>query len=89
MRAGASSAAPAAGRQRAGQDRSTGLPVAADEGVCATTEELATCERVNPGYMSRVLRLTLLAPDIVEATLNGRQEREVTLGRLLLPCPVQ
>ena len=79
MRAGAPSAAPAAGRQRASQDRSTGLPVPADEGVCATIEELATCERVNPGYMRRVLRLTLLAPDIVESILDNRQPDAVRL----------
>jgi hypothetical protein len=44
-----------------------------DDGVCATIEELAKRERVNRGYMSRVLRLTLLAPDFVEAILDGRQ----------------
>ena len=59
------------------------------EGACGTIDKLANREKVNRGYMSRVLRLTLLAPDIVEAILNGRQEREVTLGRLPLPCPVQ
>ena len=42
-----------------------------DEGVCGTIEELAKRERVNRGYMSRALRLTLLAPDIVEAILDG------------------
>jgi ParB-like chromosome segregation protein Spo0J len=41
-----------------------------DEGVCGTIEELAQREGVNRGYMSRVLRLTLLAPDIVEAILE-------------------
>ena len=40
-----------------------------DDGVCGTIEELAKREKVNRGYMSRVLRLTLLAPDIVEAPL--------------------
>ena len=39
----------------------------------ATIEELAKAEGVTPSYMSRVLRLTLLAPDIVEAILDGRQ----------------
>jgi hypothetical protein len=37
--------------------------------------------------MTRVLRLTLLAPDIVEAILDGRQGQEVTLARLLEPFP--
>jgi hypothetical protein len=37
--------------------------------------------------MTRVLRLTLLAPDIVEAILDGRQGPEITLAKLLGPPP--
>lgn len=37
--------------------------------------------------MTRFLRLTLLAPDIVEAILDGRQGPEVTLARVLEPFP--
>ena len=44
-----------------------------EEGVCGMIEELAKRERVDRGYMGRVLRLTLLAPEIVEAILDGRQ----------------
>ena len=51
-----------------------------DEGVCGTIEELAKREKVNRGYMSRVLRLTLLAPDIVEAILDGRQPEGTAAG---------
>jgi len=54
-----------------------------DEGVCATIEELARREKVNRGYMCRVLRLMLLAPDLVEVILDGRQEPQLTLARLL------
>jgi hypothetical protein len=39
--------------------------------------------------MTRVLRLTLLAPDIVEAILDGKQGPEVTLARVLEPFPVE
>jgi len=39
--------------------------------------------------MTRVLRLTLLAPDIVEAILGGRQGPEVTLARVMEPFPVE
>jgi hypothetical protein len=38
----------------------------------ATIAELAERERIAPSYMTRVLRLTLLAPDIVEAILDGQ-----------------
>jgi hypothetical protein len=44
-----------------------------DEGVCGTIQELAGREKVNATCVSRVLRLTLLAPEIVEAILDGRQ----------------
>ncbi len=54
-----------------------------DDGVHATIEELAKRARVHRGYMSRVLRLTLLAPDIVEAILDGRQPTGTRLEELM------
>jgi hypothetical protein len=59
-----------------------------DDGLCGTIEELARRERVNRGYMSRVLRLTLLAPEIVEAILDGRQPQKMRLEDLLEGWPV-
>ncbi len=41
-------------------------------GRFATINELAAAEKINASCVSRVLRLTLLAPDIVEAILAGR-----------------
>jgi hypothetical protein len=41
-------------------------------GVYATVEEIAAAEKINLSCVSRVLRLTLLAPAIVEAILDGR-----------------
>ena len=41
----------------------------------ATVEELALAEKINTSYVSRVLRLTLLAPDIIETIMDGRQLR--------------
>ena len=60
-----------------------------DEGICGNMEELAKSERVNRGYKSRVLRLTLLAPEIVEAILDGRQPEGVRLEDLLEGFPVE
>ncbi|WP_306755520.1 hypothetical protein [Paracoccus actinidiae] len=38
--------------------------------------------------MILVLRLTLLAPDILEGLLKARQSHEVTLARVLVPFPM-
>ena len=51
----------------------------------ATIAELAEHEGISPSYLTRVLRLTLLAPDIIEMILNGRQGTGVTLARLMEP----
>ena len=60
-----------------------------ESGEFATIAELAEREGIAPSYMTRVLRLTLLAPDIVEAILDGQQEPEVTLACLLAPFPFE
>ena len=46
-----------------------------DTGEYATLEDLARAKGVNVTYVSRVLRLTLLAPETVEAILHGSQLR--------------
>ena len=58
-----------------------------ESGEFATIAELAEREGIAPSYMTRVLRLTLLAPDIVEAILDGKPGPEVTLTRVLKPFP--
>ena len=60
-----------------------------DSGEFATIAELAEREGIAPSYMTRVLRLTLLAPDIVEAILDGKHGPEVTLARVLEPFPME
>ena len=60
-----------------------------ESGEFATIAELAEREGIAPSYMTRVLRLTLLAPDIVEGILDGTQGPEVTLARALEPFPVE
>jgi hypothetical protein len=58
------------------------------EGGYGTIEELARAERINPSYLARVLRLTLLAPEIVESILDERHDPErITLARLMRPSP--
>ena len=53
-----------------------------------TIEEIAAAEKINSSYVSRLLRMTLLAPDIVESILDGRQPVEMTLARLMRPVAV-
>lgn len=60
-----------------------------ETGVHNTIDDLAAAEKINPSYVSRVLRLTLLAPDIVEAILDGRQPVEMTVKELMQPLPVE
>ena len=60
-----------------------------ESGEFTTINELADREGIAPSYMTRVLRLTLLAPDIVEAILDGRTGPEITLAQLLEPFPVE
>lgn len=55
----------------------------------ATIAELAEREGIAPSYMTRVLRLTLLAPDIIDAILDGKQGPEVTLAQVLEPFPLR
>ena len=50
--------------------------------------EVAAAEKINETYVGRVLRLTLLSPDIVEAILGGRQPAEMTLAVLMRPFAV-
>ena len=58
-----------------------------DSGRYSSIEELAAAEQINPSYLGRVLRLSLLAPAIVEELLNGRNT-SLTLARLMRPFPI-
>ena len=59
-----------------------------ETGRHATVAELAAAEKINPSYVSRVLRLTLLSPTMVEAILAGRQPEGVTLPGLMEGVPL-
>jgi hypothetical protein len=60
-----------------------------DEGTFGTLEDLARAKGVHSTYVSRVLRLALLAPNIVEAILDGRQPVELQLDGLLGGFPLE
>jgi hypothetical protein len=58
-----------------------------DEGVYATVSEIGETENTSKSYVSRILRLALLAPDIVEAILAGGTDQALMLGKLERPLP--
>jgi hypothetical protein len=58
-----------------------------EEGRYASISEMAKAEGVERGYVGSLLRLTLLAPEMVEAILDGRQPSEMTLPGLLEGVP--
>jgi hypothetical protein len=60
-----------------------------ETGVYGTIAEIAAAEKINSSYVSRILRLTLLAPDIVEAIVNGRHPPELTLANVMKPFPAR
>jgi hypothetical protein len=60
-----------------------------ETGTHATVDDLAKGEKINPSYASRILRLTLLAPEVVELILDRRTAPETTLASLLKPLPVE
>ena len=60
-----------------------------ESGRYGSIGEMAAAEKINSSYVSRLLRLTLLAPDIVDAILNGQQPAGMTLPGLMEPFPVE
>jgi hypothetical protein len=59
-----------------------------ESGAHASIAELAEAEKINQSYLCRVLRLSLLAPDIIESALNGTLSPKFTLERAMKPVPV-
>jgi hypothetical protein len=58
-----------------------------DEGVYTWVSEIGNAENISKSYVSRILRLALLAPDIIEAFLGGRADQSLMLERLERPLP--
>jgi hypothetical protein len=60
-----------------------------DEGRYVSVSDIARAEKRDRTYVGDILRLTLLAPEIVEAIVEGRQPTEMTLPRLMTGFPVE
>ena len=60
-----------------------------ETGHFATIQEIAEAENINPSYISRLLRMTLLAPEIVEAILAGTQPAGLTRAKVMQPFPME
>ena len=58
-----------------------------DDGVYTSVTEISEAEGINKSYISRILRLALLAPDTVEAVLAGKADQALMLERLERPLP--
>jgi hypothetical protein len=54
-----------------------------ESGQFATISELAEAEKLERSFVSHTLRLTLLAPDLIEAILDGKQPRTMELQPLM------
>ena len=60
-----------------------------ETGDFSTIQEIAEAESINPSYVSRVLRMTLLAPEIVETILAGKQSEGLTMAKAMEPFPLE
>ena len=58
-----------------------------DKGRFACIGEMAAAERIDCDYLGRIVKMTLLGPDIVEAVLDGRQPEAMNLPVLMEPFP--
>lgn len=60
-----------------------------ENGTYGCIEDIARGEKIGASFVSRIVKLALLAPDIVETILEGKQPANVTLGDLMKPFPVE
>ncbi len=59
-----------------------------ESGEYVSISELAEREGIAFTYMARLMRLSLLAPEIVDAIMEGRQPATITLAKLMDPFPL-
>jgi hypothetical protein len=58
-----------------------------DEGVYTSVSEIGDAENISKSFVSRILRLALLAPDMVDGILAGSTDQALVLERLQRPLP--
>jgi hypothetical protein len=58
-----------------------------EDGTYRSAAEIAEAEGVTRSYVNRLMRLTLLAPDIQEAILHGREPKGMQLEELTGTMP--
>lgn len=58
-----------------------------DEGRYASISDMAMAEQIERGYLGSLLRLTLLAPALVEELMEGKAGSAPSLPKLLQPFP--
>jgi hypothetical protein len=59
-----------------------------DEGIYSSVSEIGDAENISKSYVSRILRLALLAPDTIEMTIEARSDQALMLEQLERPLPV-
>lgn len=60
-----------------------------ENGTYTCLDDIARSEKIGASFVSRIIRLSLLAPDIVDAILEGRQPAHLTLKSLMRLLPIQ
>jgi hypothetical protein len=60
-----------------------------EDGPYASISEIAAAEKIDRGYVGSIFRLTLLAPDVIEAIFDGLQPLGLGLPQLLKPFPLE
>jgi hypothetical protein len=58
-----------------------------DEGAYTSVSEIGDAENISKSYVSRILRLALLAPDIIASILAGQTDQALMLEHLERPLP--
>jgi ParB-like chromosome segregation protein Spo0J len=58
-----------------------------DDGIYTTVSDIGDAENISKSYVSRILRLALLAPDVVEEILAGTTNHGMVLEHLERPLP--